>query len=627
MQPTYKPARLDVTVYRGRQLFFALNLDDVLQIGRARPGEPEPPSYDSQKRRLVIAPPSDKLVSREHIQLQRSPTDGSDEPRRAGSITVTNLSRKRSLWADGYGRLPPQESTLQPLPLVLTFEDFTIHVSDPDPSDAWELVSLEHATLAPERVAGSTSSSASVGQQVSRVAQASIESKLDGRTHTTQQLIHWLGETMGVLQRAAGTADYLEQAVEAVDRIVGLDAIVALRLDGKTWKPHSEFTGSDSDLTPSRQVLQQVLAQKRTVRRLPSQMVPTQSLQGISALVAAPILDSSNEVIGALYGVRHHSQQQLPQISELEATMVDVIAAGAAAGIAREAERRRAIEARVQFEQFFTPQLARELERNPQLLVGQDADISVMFCDIVGFSSISGRIGPAMTMKWVGSVMSRLSDVVLEHDGVLVDYIGDELMAMWGAPMPQASHAHLAAKAAAALLECRARIDEEWFEAIGAKTDLRIGIASGNASVGNTGSARKFKYGPLGEPVNLASRLQGAAKYFGAQILMDGTTRAELPANCDFVTRPLGPVRLVNINQPVSVFEILPAFQANARELVESFDRIVSELGSADPGTLAATINRVAQQFSDDLPSRRLAERLTDGEKFVSDVLWHFDTK
>ena len=136
------------------------------------------------------------------------------------------------------------------------------------------------------------------------------------------------------------------------------------------------------------------------------------------------------------------------QISEFEAKLVELLANGVAAGLARVKEEQAAAAARVQFEQFFTPQLAAQLQRDPQLLDGRDAEVTVLFADIRGFSRVSERLGPERTMAWIHDTMSVLSECVLRHDGVLVDFIGDEMMAMWGAPLPQPDHASLACLAA-----------------------------------------------------------------------------------------------------------------------------------------------------------------------------------
>src|SRR5947199_9642796 len=123
---------------------------------------------------------------------------------------------------------------------------------------------------------------------------------------------------------------------------------------------------------------------------------------------------------------------------------VELLAIGVAEGQARVEQERVAAAARVQFEQFFTPELARHLAARPDLLEGRDTEITTLFCDIRGFSRVSDRLGPAKTINWLRDVLNVLSDSVLEFQGVLVDYTGDEVMALWGAPEKQPDHARTA---------------------------------------------------------------------------------------------------------------------------------------------------------------------------------------
>jgi adenylate cyclase len=125
-------------------------------------------------------------------------------------------------------------------------------------------------------------------------------------------------------------------------------------------------------------------------------------------------------------------------------------------------------------------------------------------------------------------VWSELSDCVLKQGGVLVDYVGDELLAMFGAPCEQPDQAARAARAARAglgMLQALAVLNSRWHKTLGGAMDLGIGINSGPASVGNSGSRFKFKYGPLGNTVNLGSRTQGLTKYLKCRLLLTEATR------------------------------------------------------------------------------------------------------
>src|SRR5262249_37073564 len=160
-----------------------------------------------------------------------------------------------------------------------------------------------------------------------------------------------------------------------------------------------------------------------------------------------PILDADGNVIGALYGERRKAASSPLQVGgKLEAMLVELLACGVATGLARQAQEKAALEARVRFEQFFGPDLARRLAKEPALLQGRDADVTLLSGDVRGFSRFSENLGPAATVRWMNDLMGELSARVLDEQGVLVDYVGDELLAMWGAPEEQADQAERAVR-------------------------------------------------------------------------------------------------------------------------------------------------------------------------------------
>jgi adenylate cyclase len=139
-------------------------------------------------------------------------------------------------------------------------------------------------------------------------------------------------------------------------------------------------------------ILTSVRQEKRTFWEVPGPSLPdAPSLREVDAVVAAPILDRHGAVIGALYGDRRkgHASASAGPITEVEAAFVQLLARGVAAGLARLEQEEAALAARVQFEQFFTPELARQLAVQPDLLEGRDAEVTILFCDIRGFSRLS----------------------------------------------------------------------------------------------------------------------------------------------------------------------------------------------------------------------------------------------
>jgi len=230
-----------------------------------------------------------------------------------------------------------------------------------------------------------------------------------------------------------------------------------------------------------------------------------------------------------------------------------------------------------ELEQFFPPGVAREFRDQTELLYqGRQAEgISVLFADIRGFSRLSGKLGPGGTVRWVNTVMEELSECVSAHHGVLVDFIGDELMAMWGAPKEQSNHAALACKAALGMLHRLPELNACWRGELGEDMSLGIGISSGPAQVGNTGTRRRPKYGPLGPTVNLASRVQGASKYLRADLVVAASTRRALRDEA-FAVRRLGRVRVVNIAEAVELYEVAPAGQVAWDEATRVYEEALA---------------------------------------------------
>jgi len=589
---------LSVLFYQRHRRVFVTPLDTQLEVGRQRSGEPGPPRRIDRtgSARVILAPLDDVDVSRSHVMLKPLP-DGN-------KIKVVNLSKSQLVRLSPDDVLSPgQESIVEP-PLLAQFSSYALRVEPPEDEDELELQPLPERTMPP----GRKSIEAGLG-------------RLNIDTMDERLLLRWLETVLGVFQSAAISEDFPELAAKALVKIVGLDAAAMLEYttDGR-WHVaalHSVVEGQNEQTwVPSQTLLGRVRREKRAYRHVPANASDTaQSLQDISALVAAPILNGAGEVVGALYGDRRSGtrNEDIPDITMFEAKLVEVLASGIAAGLARVKEEQAAVAARVQFEQFFTPQLAVQLEHDPKLLEGRDAEITLLFADIRGFSRISEILGPAATMTWIQDTMGALSECVLACDGVLVDYLGDELMAMWGAPIAQADHAQLACQAAHRMMGALPDISERWRNQLGTEVKLGIGINSGIARVGNTGSRQKFKYGPLGDTVNVASRVQGATKYLGADCLMTGSTLENLespPPN-----RRLARVRVVNIEQPVELYELACTEQSDWLVRCQRYAEVLQSLEKRDLGTARQLAERLALDFPADTAADALASRVGEAKQ------------
>lgn len=380
-----------------------------------------------------------------------------------------------------------------------------------------------------------------------------------GSTPDPERLTHWFEMVIEVQRAAAGSPEFFNRTAKAVVSLVGLDrGMVVLRRGGR-WAAHARFPDDGAELRGrefSLTILDKVERERQTFfQSSPGNTATTDSLQGVEAVVASPIFDGKDEVVGAVYGCRNRFNPRVGLgIGPLEAQVMQLLASAVGVGLARLEQEAEAGRLRIQFEQFFSKDLAHELQRNPRLLDGQEREITCLFSDIRGFSRLSERLGPTDTCNLAADVMERLTERVREFDGVVVDYLGDGLMAMWNAPADQPEHAVKACRAALAMLAELPRMDADWKDRLGVPLRLGIGLNTGRALCGNTGSKQKFKYGPLGHAVNLASRVEGATKQLGVPVLITGSTWAQL-GNA-FATRRLCRVRVVGINEPVDLYEL-----------------------------------------------------------------------
>ncbi len=386
-----------------------------------------------------------------------------------------------------------------------------------------------------------------------------LPTQAKGEEFALEEIVHWLQGTLGVLQSAAGSSDFFDKAALALVEAIGLDSGRVLLREGDSWRMVASRSAGGPCLPerpPSRVVLERVRFDRRTFYLSPSEITTASGLGGLEAVVAAPILDENGEVLGLLYGDRQRGPHpgDVPSIGQVEALLVELLASSIAAGLARIEMSRAATAARVQLEQFFTVDLARQIAEHPELLEGQDAEITVLFCDIRGFSRISERLGPTWTVHWINNVMGTLSDCVLDHKGVLVDYIGDMLMAMWGAPEARPDHAVLACRAAIDMVGLLPELNARWEPTLGEPMNLGVGLNTGMARVGNIGSHRKFKYGPLGNTVNVASRVEGLNRHLKTRLLVSEATHVRLEGA--FPSRRLGLVKVNNIAEPVEIYEL-----------------------------------------------------------------------
>jgi len=237
-----------------------------------------------------------------------------------------------------------------------------------------------------------------------------------------------------------------------------------------------------------------------------------------------------------------------------------------------ERERRKARET---FSRFLAPAIVEQvLEREGSLkLGGEKRELTCLFADIRGFTSVSEKLDPHVLLEVLNEYLTPMTDIIVsEHQGTLDKYIGDAIMAFWGAPSPQADHALRACRASLGMIRRLKELQVGWRERGLPDIDIGVGLNTGPMSVGFVGSQDRFyNYTVLGDAVNLSSRLEGANRQYGTHILIGPVTR-ELVKD-QMVLREIDRVRVKGKREPVRIYELLgeaPATPAQSA-FIEAF--------------------------------------------------------
>ncbi|MBU2549063.1 MAG: adenylate/guanylate cyclase domain-containing protein, partial [Proteobacteria bacterium] len=222
-------------------------------------------------------------------------------------------------------------------------------------------------------------------------------------------------------------------------------------------------------------------------------------------------------------------------------------------------EEREKKKIRSAFSYYVNPSVVSEMLKNPDKLKlgGEKRIMTVLFSDIRGFTSISEKLDPEALVHLLNRYLTDMTDLVFKNEGLLDKYIGDAIMAVWGAPLDQPRHAALACRTGLEMMSALARLREQ-LAAEDPNTpflDIGIGLNSGPMVAGNMGSETRFDYTVMGDSVNLGSRLEGACKQYGVNIIIGEMTFEQVKSA--MYCRELDSVAVKGKAQPVRIFELL----------------------------------------------------------------------
>lgn len=319
-----------------------------------------------------------------------------------------------------------------------------------------------------------------------------------------------------------------------------------------------EHSGSQSQIMLSQSVLDLIRKERQAILiddlSADERFSGSESLKisGLRSAMCAPLLGAKR-----LFGVVYVDNMDKPgAFTQEELNVFSLVAAQAGAAIDNAVAHRKIAqqaEQRLALERFLAPEVADMVAANPQIrLGGVNQKVSVMFVDIRGFTQFSERTEPERVVEVLNEYFTRVTDVILDHGGMIDKYIGDAVMAVFGVPISKENDAANAVRSALQIQRLLAEMNRDAAARGWPELAVGIGINTGTVTAGNIGSPRRLDYTVVGDAVNIASRLMDNAT--GGQVLISQSTADELGP--EFKLRKLRSRRVRGRSEPVQVFQV-----------------------------------------------------------------------
>ncbi|MBI5874708.1 MAG: adenylate/guanylate cyclase domain-containing protein [Deltaproteobacteria bacterium] len=266
------------------------------------------------------------------------------------------------------------------------------------------------------------------------------------------------------------------------------------------------------------------------------------------------------------------------------------------------------------FGTYVSPALVSEILKDPDRLKlgGEKREITTLFSDIRGFTSLSEKLSPEELVAILNEYLSPMTRIVLEEKGTLDKYIGDAIMVLCNAPLDLPEHPQKGCSIALRWIKELEKLNGVWKEKGYPSIAIGVGINTGDAVVGNMGADIRFDYTAIGDNVNLASRLEGMNKIYGTHIIASESTQ-KLVAN-DFLFRELDMVRVKGKENPVAIYELMDFLPADAgkQRLAAAFSEALSFYKNRNFAEAKARFDALLNEFPGDGPGILYAQRCVD---------------
>ena len=263
------------------------------------------------------------------------------------------------------------------------------------------------------------------------------------------------------------------------------------------------------------------------------------------------------------------------------------------------------------FQYYLTASVITEMLKDPsKLKLGGDKKLlTVLFSDIRGFTTVSEKLAPEELVRLLNEYLTVMTDIVFKYDGLLDKYMGDAIMAVYGAPLDQPDHAIRACKTALEMMQALKKLQDKWTGEGRPALNIGVGINSGDMVVGNMGSRMRFDYTVMGDSVNLGSRLEGINKEYGTNIVISEFTQDIV--KYELYCRELDAVRVKGKAHPVKIYELLSEMKDADpyRQFVEIFENGLAKYKQVLWDEAIAAFRKVLEIRPDDPPAKLYLKR------------------
>ncbi len=278
------------------------------------------------------------------------------------------------------------------------------------------------------------------------------------------------------------------------------------------------------------------------------------------------------------------------------------------------------------FGQYIHPKLVAEIMQNPKLLNlgGEKKRVTLMFADVAGFTTLSEKVTPEELVELLNSLFDRISKIILDHNGTIDKFIGDEIMAFWNAPVQIDGHEELSVITANKILEEVDNWNSEYSKY--PDVEMRVGLNAGEVIVGNIGSSSRFDYTALGDDVNIAARIQGLGKKYDTNFLFSESVRSKIKeSDLGYLVREVDEILVKGKTLPVKIFDTFPDTKEN-REVVKNYE---DGFKIYKNGNFKKALSYFSQNTKDAVSKVMISriEELKESKPDNWDGVWKWDSK